>query len=55
MVSDPDEYIKCKICKSTKTLMERNKNSRMLETKCEDCHSRVTVKQIKSALAAIKK
>jgi hypothetical protein len=35
--------------------MDRNKNSRMLEMRCEVCMSRLTVKPIKSALAAMKK
>lgn len=50
-----DEYIKCQICKSTNTIMDKNKNSRMLEMICQKCQSKRTVLPIKSSLATIKK
>jgi len=44
------EYVVCPVCKSKRTVMEKEK--RLLYTKCEVCNSRTSVVRIKAAFVA---
>jgi len=44
------EYVVCPVCKSKRTVMEKEK--RLLYTKCEVCNSRTSVVRIKPAFVA---
>jgi len=37
------QYVICNICKSSKTDLDKNKNTRLIELKCRDCKSVYTV------------
>lgn len=50
-----NEYIKCQICKSTNTIMDKDSSSRMFVMRCNDCNSKRTVAAIKSGVGAVKR
>ena len=41
------EYVKCPLCHSANTLMEKDQNIRQMVMKCEACKSTRTLAQIK--------